>query len=155
TSSNNGYGCDMPRGVSDNGRNNATEARVSGGPSYRRQWCQGSNGVKYYDRITRVKDGMMDLLYGNPALNIQPLTNDKVIGLSTFSGIRGFIQVPARRLDAIVDGQTQRQILIETIGSLVASSTTPTARAYAEVGAYMLGTTTLGVAYSGALQLFA
>lgn len=150
-----GYSCDMPSGVSDLGRNNATEVRVSGGPSYRRQWCQGSNGVKYYDRITRVKDGMMDLLYGNPELNIQALTNDKVIGLSTFSGSRGFVQVPARRLDAMLDGQTQRQILIETIGGLSATGGTPTARAYAEVGAYMLGTTTLGVAYSGALQLFA
>ncbi|MBJ9956525.1 pilus assembly protein [Acinetobacter courvalinii] len=142
----NGYGCDLPAGVSDRGRNYTTEAPISGGPSYRRQWCLGSDGTKYYDRITRLKDGMIDLLYGNSTKKIQKLSDDKVIGLSTLGEpktlVRGAVVVPARRLDAVYSGKTQRQILIDAIIGFSANTVTPTARSYAEVVSYLMGTTT-------------
>lgn len=144
----NGYGCDLPSGVSDKGRSFVTEAPITGGPSYRRQWCLGSDGKKYYDRITRLKDGMIDLLYGNSSKKIQKLSDDKVIGLSTLgepsTQVRGAVVVPARRLDAIYNGKTQRQILIDQIIGFTANTVTPTARSYAEVVSYLMGTTTVG-----------
>lgn len=121
------------------------------------------SGVKYYytgmskqyfDRLTRVKDGMFDLLHGNTAKSITPLSDDKVIGLSTYSTnykessnhARGEIRIPARRLDANVVTSTgtikQRQLLLNTIAGLGANGGTPTANAYADVAAYMMGTTT-------------
>lgn len=60
--------CDLPKGVSAGTIRSATETYIAGAPSYIRQWCQNgsSNSAhRYYDRITRVKDGMFDLLYGN------------------------------------------------------------------------------------------
>lgn len=122
------------------------------------------NSVKYYytgmdknyfDRITRVKDGMFDLLYGNTSKSIAALSDDKFIGLSTYSTnykesnnhTRGEIRIPARRLDANVVTSsgtvTQRQLLLNTIAELGANGGTPTANAYADVAAYMMGTTTV------------
>jgi type IV pilus assembly protein PilY1 len=114
---------------------------------------------KYYDRITRLKDGMFDLLYGNTTKGIARIADDKVIGLSTFSrptsfnssgeptaadNISGQIRIPARRLDAVVSGVTQRQILLNEIGKLGARGGTPTADSYADTAAYLFGTTTGG-----------
>lgn len=144
---------------------NAMETPVPGGPTYRRQWCEVSK-TKYYDRITRVKDGMMDLLYGNPAKNITRISDDKYVGLSTLganNGIRintnraatyanGAVLIPSRRLDAIYGGKTQRQILIDAVIGLEANSATPTARSYAESVAYMMGTSTSGKTGSGWAQ---
>ncbi len=143
-----GYACDLPKGVTESSYSQKTEAAIKGGPEYRRQWCVGG-GKLYYDRITRLKDGMMDLLYGNPGLGITPLGGDKVIGLSTLGAYygsshreTGAVLVPARRLDAKVGDQTQRQILIDEIGSFNNFTNTPTARSYAETVAYLMGTTT-------------
>ena len=215
-----GYACDLPSGVSEKSKNTATEAPITGGPSYSRTWCTADvttrfyyykrtggssarkywecrdadgnlgtvskndcvtsrtsappsgysddggsnpryyytdvtkNNVKFYDRITRLKDGMMDLLYGNAAKGIVKISDDKVIGLSTLGALTGgsnyantgAVVVPARRLDATVGGQTQRQILIDKIAAFQGLSNTPTARAYAEVAAYLFGTTTGGTA---------
>lgn len=146
-----GYACDLPSGVSEkssNGRGTATEAQFTGGPQYIRAWCNGNDNKKYYDRITRVKDGMMDLLYGNPSKGISRISDDKVIGLSTLGAYSngykntGAVLVPARRLNTMVGTKTQRQILIETIGSFNNWTNTPTARSYAETVAYLMGTTT-------------
>lgn len=121
----------------------------------------GTNGTlwfksetrKSYTRITRLKDAMFDLLYGNRDKKIEPLADDKVIGLSAFSydgdDRRGYIIVPARTLDQKVGGKTQRTILLEKVASLKEEGGTPTAHAYAETAAYMLGTTTKDVTYSG------
>lgn len=108
-----------------------------------------------YDRITKVKDGMFDLLQGSDS--ITPLSDEKVIGLSAFSynkdNKRGYIIVPARSLDAIVtvgnQRLTQRNILLSEIAKLDAGAGTPTAHAYAETAAYLMGTTTAGAEYSG------
>lgn len=99
---------------------------------------------KFYDRITRVKDGMYDLLQGSST--VTRLSDDKVIGLSAFSyasnGRTGYIVVPARRLDAVVGNSTQRQVLLNAIANLTAGGGTPTANAYADTAAYLMGTTT-------------
>lgn len=133
----------------------ANETRVAGGPTYRRQWCQVGNN-KHYDRITRLKDAMIDVLHGNPTEGITRIDDDKVIGLSTLganNGVNvrtaglevynsGSILVPARKLSEVVNGKTQRQILIEAIVAIEASSATPTSRSFAETVAYLFGTTT-------------
>lgn len=118
-----------------------------------------SDVEKFYDRITRVKDGMFDLLNGNAAKNITKLADDKVIGLSTFSvptsfnsagepltadNVSGQIRIPARRLDTNVNGITQRQLLLNEIAKIGARGGTPTANAYAEVASYLMGTSTGG-----------
>lgn len=146
-----GYGCDLPNKVTDKGRSKATEQPITGGPKYERAWCLGSDGIKYYDRITRLKDGMMDLLYGNSAKGITRITDDKVLGLSTLGAVDGSKQyqntgavlVPARKLGDVVGTKTQRQILIDTITSFDTWTNTPTARSYAETVAYLMGTNTV------------
>jgi type IV pilus assembly protein PilY1 len=97
-------------------------------------------------RIARVKDAMKDLLSGNATKKITKIDDDKIIGLSIL-GSYGYdesasILVPARKLSTLVGGVTQRQILLNNIDSLTSYSATPTARSYAEVGAYLLGTNT-------------
>lgn len=141
---------------------NLVQAVISGGPSYRRQWCEQSSKWVADDRITRVKDGMMDLLHGNPGKGIARLSDDKVIGLSTLGandGKRitlnqrsgyydtGSVLVPARRLDTDVqiDSTTtkkHREILIDAVKKLEPKGATPTARSYAETIAYMMGKNT-------------
>ena len=119
-----------------------------------------SGSMQEYDgqkttRMQRVKTAMNDVLLGNVALGVQRVSDDKIIGLSTLpyksgSSSEGRTQVviPARRLDAqvIVNGttKTQRQHLNDTIQSLSRQSGTPTANAYAEVAAYLLGQKTIG-----------
>ena len=113
--------------------------------------------AKYYDRITRLKDGVFDLLYGNTAKGITKLDDSKVIGLSTYSrptifntagqptaadNTRGQVRIPARPLGEKVNGITQRQILLNEIATLGARGGTPTANAYAETAAYLFGTRT-------------
>lgn len=117
--------------------------------------------IRYFDRITRLKDGMFDLLYGNVDKNISKISDDKVIGLSTLGAFynsnnysTGAVLVPARRLDCVYgkvgcsnmpnNGKTQRTILLETIAGFSASTNTPTARSYAEVASYLFGSTTGG-----------
>lgn len=112
---------------------------------------------KYYDRITRLKDGMFDLLNGNATKGIGALDDAKVIGLSTYSrptsfdsqdrpntadNTRGQVRIPARALGDMVDGVKQRQILLNEIATLGARGGTPTSHAYAETAAYLFGTRT-------------
>lgn len=146
-------------------------SQVGGGAWVKRNEDQG--GCKYiaaqseyhcYSRIARLQDALYDTLMGNPAKGVVPLADDKVLGLSTlgvyldnskigiypfvssagyFHRDTGAIRVPARRLDAIVNGKTQRQILVETMATFIAATNTPTARSYAETVAYLMGTTTI------------
>nr|WP_174506820.1 PilC/PilY family type IV pilus protein [Acinetobacter sp. Marseille-Q1620] len=132
-------------------------------PAYRRNFCyvtasnatqrikdncelQSNKAYRCYDRLTKLKDGLFDLLQGNSTKGITKLSDDKVIGLSAFSYLgnskSGYILVPARRLDAFSGTQSQRNILLNNIASLTALQGTPTANAYADVAAYLLGTTT-------------
>jgi type IV pilus assembly protein PilY1 len=111
--------------------------------------------TNFYDRITRVKDGMFDLLQGSST--VTKLSDDKVIGLSAFSyngsGRAGYIIIPARRLDATVNGVTQRQLLLNAIANLSARGGTPTANAYADAAAYLMGTTTQRTSNQAILRL--
>ncbi|MEN8389595.1 PilC/PilY family type IV pilus protein [Acinetobacter indicus] len=103
------------------------------------------DGEKYYDRLTRLKDALFSLMDST-------LLDEKTmaIGIGNFSsqsdqnnnftaadGSSGKILVPA----ALVDS-TQRDKIKNAIAGLIGSNGTPTANAYAEVAAYMLGTTT-------------
>ena len=102
-------------------------------------------GEKYYDRLTRLKDAIFTLM------DSAQLNRDKVaIGIGQFStqsnsdnvlkqadGRSGKILVPAAVLD-----DTQRMKIKTAVANLFSSNGTPTANAYAEVGAYMLGTNT-------------
>ena len=140
---NKGYGCDLPSGVTDKGRDKAIETAISGVAGYNRQWCNGSDGKKYYDRITRLKDAVIALLYGDSENKITKLPDDKVIGLATFQGTDGYIRIPARPLgDKVTATQTQRDILIDEVRGLIADKGTPTFNAVTEVASYMMGTNT-------------
>ena len=140
-----GSACDLPSGVSASTVKTETNVYISGVAAYERRWCQNgssSSATKYYDRITRLKDGIIDLLYGNSSNNITKLSDDKVIGLSTFQGSDGYVRVPARPLGDLVNGKTQRSILIDEVRGLSADGGTPTFKAYTETASYLMGTNT-------------
>lgn len=92
----------------------------------------------YYRRVDRVRDAIYQLLYGPNAIG-----GDKYLGVSTYPRVgnqSALVQVPVRRLDEVVSGtKTHRQFLMETVAGLSTGNGTPTAQAYAEVGAYMMG----------------
>lgn len=119
------------------------------GPYSGYTYSYSSDVVRYYDRITRVKDGVFDLLNGNTAKGITALSDDKVIGLSTLGVVynnqsysMGRVLVPARPLGDLVGGSTQRSLLLSAVSGLPAQTNTPTARSYAEVASYLMGTST-------------
>ncbi|MBF7688402.1 pilus assembly protein [Acinetobacter rathckeae] len=114
---------------------------TSGSTTYYVQYSE----QKFYDRITKVKDGMFAVLQGSSI--VSRLSDDKVIGLAAFSyngeGRSGYIIDPAKPLSATVSGNDdQRTTLLAQIAKLSAYNGTPTAHAYAEVAAYLMGTTT-------------
>lgn len=103
------------------------------------------DGDRYYDRLTRLKDAIFALM-DNPQLD----ANKVAIGIGQYStqsnsansytgadGTSGKIIVPARLVD-----QTQRNDIRRAVAALTGENGTPTANAYAEVGAYMLGKNT-------------
>ncbi|NUF36534.1 pilus assembly protein PilY [Acinetobacter lactucae] len=98
-----------------------------------------TDSLKCYDRISRLKDGMFAFLDSNNP----NLTNVRV-GLGHYSvngsGNAGKILVPAATLGAT--NSTQRNAIRTAVMGLTASGGTPTAAAYAEAAAYLMGTTT-------------
>lgn len=113
-------------------------------PNYTRHYCIGSDGKRYYDRLTRLKDAIFTLM-DSPRLDSQivmgigqyPSQSDSE-NIFTFADHRsGKIVVPARPLD-----QTQRLAIKTAVAQLQGIGATPTANAYAEVSAYMMGETT-------------
>ncbi|RLZ10402.1 pilus assembly protein PilY [Acinetobacter sp. 2JN-4] len=97
-------------------------------------------GYRCYDRLTRLKDGMFAFLDSN--------SNDKLptarVGLGHYSinsGKAGKILVAAEALGAV--GSSQRNLLKAKVAGLSASSSTPTANAFAEAAAYLMGTSTV------------
>ena len=157
TSNNRWYECDSGTDKADN---DDCDNRIYYVPSiidYIEETKDGNKyyyvgGGKYYDRLTRLKDAIFNLM------DSTQLDSDKVaIGIGQYStqsnssntsksadGSTGKILVPARLLD-----QAQRYAIKEAVAPLKADNGTPTANAYAEVGAYMLGTNTTGSSYSG------
>mgnify|MGYP000633833625 CR=1 FL=1 len=105
----------------------------------------------YPDRITRLKDAIFNLMDSKDANGNYLLDSNKVaIGIGQFSsqsgsdnvftsadGRSGKILVPAALLS-----DTQRTAIKTAVANLQAGNGTPSAAAYAEAGAYMLGTTT-------------
>ena len=158
------------------------ESKTRGEVTYKRKYCQvayspspssvyqknkdngqcevlpSNGGLKCYDRLTLVKDGLFDLLLGSEDGSIVPVTGDKIIGLSHFSVIgsnamtnntqqvRGAsIAVPARPLSEIVNGVNHRKILLQGVANLEIDGAggTPSSALLAETAAYMMGTTTV------------
>lgn len=108
---------------------------------YARSYCLNSSNQKVaYSRLTRLKDGMFALLDNDTDPNLPSAS----IGLGHFSvngdGRSAKILVPAVILGK--KGSTQREALKTAIKNLTASGGTPSAHAYAEAAAYMLGTST-------------
>ncbi|MBS9779042.1 MAG: hypothetical protein KGV51_00300 [Moraxellaceae bacterium] len=92
-----------------------------------------SNGKKYYNRISALRNALLDLF-----------TSDKIadgtrIGLGVYSanfqGNTGQIVSPVRPLDF-----ESRKEIVDSISEMTASGGTPTITAFAEAGAHMLGT---------------
>lgn len=97
-------------------------------------------------RLTRLKAGMNAFLDSNDAT----LSNVSVgLGHYSLGSRRGKILVPAAPLGAV--GSAHRTALRNAVTGLSASGSTPTAAAYAEAAAYLMGTTTLNYPniYSG------
>lgn len=104
-----------------------------------------TGGARYYDRLTRLKDAIFTLMESDQ------LDAEKVaIGIGQYStqsnsentytsadGRSGKILVPAALLD-----EAQREAIKREVAKLKGTGNTPTANAYAEAGAYMLGTNT-------------
>lgn len=107
--------------------------------------------TKYYDRITKLKDGLFDVLLGR---NGSAKLGDNILaGLTDFSGSKvnnngttGLVLLPARRLDAPATecgvSSTQRQCMLLKIAELSANNLTPTGNAYAVAAQSLL--TTIG-----------
>ena len=114
---------------------------------------------KVYDRLTRLKDAIFTLM------NSEQLDSNKVaIGIGQYSsqsnadnivsfnrngtakadGKTGKVLVPAALLD-----EAQRTKIKTVVADAGGGNGTPTANAYAEAGAYMLGTNTSSSEYSG------
>lgn len=96
-------------------------------------------GYRCYDRLTRLKDGMFEFL-NSPNSNLDTTR----VGLGNFSaagdGQSGQVLVAAKELGAV--GSAQRELLKQKIAGLTAYNGTPSAHAYAEAAAYLMGTTT-------------
>lgn len=135
-------------------------------PSYRRYYCsvasdttnakvkatdgsgcekQSNNSYRCYDRLTRLKDGMFTFLNSDNA-NF----NNVSVGLGHFStyssgttgdGNSGEILVPAADLGVV--SSAHRSALRTAVARLEASNGTPTANAFAEAAAYLMGTNTV------------
>lgn len=106
-----------------------------------------SGTTHYYDRITRLKDALMQIF------SDQSIADQVNIGIGHFSTLKteatgvlssGRIIVPVAPLT-----REQRHKLLDAVWQLQANGQTPTAAAYAEAGAYMMGTTTKGNSSSG------
>lgn len=86
-------------------------------------------------RIDSLKNGVKAVLNSD-----DPKLNNIVMGLGDYSGTAGKINVEAKKLGDV--GSPHRQALISAVNSLMASGNTPTAHAFAEAAAYLMGTST-------------
>ncbi|QIO07023.1 PilC/PilY family type IV pilus protein [Acinetobacter shaoyimingii] len=105
-----------------------------------------NSAYRCYDRITRLKDGMFALLNST-----DPYLPSTKIGLGNYSAdkngdgladaMAGKILVAAEELGDV--NSTQRNRLRTQVANLSAYNGTPTANAFAEAAAYLMGTSTL------------
>ncbi len=145
---------------------NSTTNGVSGVAS-----TNGGIGTYCFDRISRLKLGMMGVLISNNSLlpNVWmglahfstykgtgtnpasfPPSTALTVTTSQADGSSGQVLVPAAALGSpAVSTTNQRYLLANAVAGLVAYNGTPTSLAYAEAAAYMLGTNTGSGSYSG------
>lgn len=129
---------DEPANCKKDGRKYYTENTYG----YTTQYCTvGTN--KYYRRIDNLKMGVSELVKDPDLRGIVK------IGIGTYplqtgsSKSNGHIDVPAKKLDAA------HKVTIDTfVATISADGGTPAAQAYAEAGAYMMGTTTNKTVYN-------
>lgn len=155
------YGVCVVDSNGNGGSKDVTSENSSTTPVYKRYYCSVSastynnlsntyktriaadctpngTGYKCYDRLTRLKDAMFTLL-GNSSLTTIKL------GAGYYSydgkGQKGIVSMPAK----LLSDSTHLSNLKKFVAGLVATGGTPTAAAYTEAGAYMMGTTTSGI----------
>ena len=102
------------------------------------QSCTSSTTNKtIYNRINSLKVALLTLLTNNT------VNNDIGLGIGVFSynddGKTGIIRYPIQKLT-----MENRQLMANYVAGLTAKGFTPTPSAFAEAGAYMLGTNTSG-----------
>lgn len=117
-------------------------------------WNENSSSQNYYDRITMLQDALIQLFSQKDSNGNYTLSEKNMIGLGHYSvdkdgdgqvdGNAGSVIVPARKLD-----DAQRIKLINAVKGLTVDSGTPAANAYAEAGAYMMGTNTVTTVEAG------
>lgn len=117
-----------------------------------------TENVKYYDRISRLKDALytlatMPVYDENTGEGIK---SDVKIGIGTYpfvgggeNNLRGYMRIPAAEWGDIGSAQRTKVLNLIKSSSFKGTGGTPTSAAYAEAAAYLLGTTTGGGAYSG------
>ena len=125
------YYCSVTKSIYD-GLDNTYKQRV------RNDCTVNGTGYKCYDRLTRLKDAMFTLI-NSPALSGIKL------GAGYYSydgkGQKGIVSIPAKAMSDTVHVTSLKTF----VAGLKANGGTPTAAAYAEAGAYMMGTKTSGV----------
>lgn len=149
----NWYACDNPANTSscDVFLNNAPNVSGllyrpntnSSNPNGNGYFYSASDGY-HFDRLTRLKQALFYLMESND------IDTSVQLGIGQYSsqsnenntsiasdGLSGKILVPAAPLD-----NAQRAKIKQAVAALKGENGTPTAHAYAEVGAYMLGTNT-------------
>lgn len=119
----------------------------------------GTNAYKCYDRLSRLKMALANVLSSND------ISNDVLIGLGQFSTPTDDSKINYGRTGEIEYGHDSRsgrviypavaltdinrENLIKTMVALDSYNGTPSASAYGESGAYFLGKNTRGLTYSG------
>lgn len=109
---------------------------------YERKYCN-SGGKRYYRRIDNLKMGVSDLVKDPDLQGIVKIGIGTYPRQSNSNTDNGHIDVPAKKLDAVHKSTIDNFVL-----NLRASGGTPAAQAYAEAGAYMMGTTTNKATYN-------
>ncbi|WP_017395429.1 pilus assembly protein [Acinetobacter haemolyticus] len=105
---------------------------------YRKVVVPANANVDVYDRITKLKEGLFDVLIGRNG--VARLGDDVIVGLTRFGTTNATVLSPARRLDSSTSncsGKNQRSCLVQQIAQMNADGYTPTGVAYA-VGAKSL-----------------
>lgn len=109
---------------------------------YTTEYCT-KNSVKYYRRIDNLKMGVSELVKDPDLQGIVKIGIGTYPRQSNSNTDNGHIDVPAKKLDAA------HKATIDTfVADLRPSGGTPAAQAYAEAGAYMMGTTTNSAVYN-------
>lgn len=151
--------CDLPQNERFmNGSLLLNQAHPDPQRNYRINYCMTQTGQKYLDRMSRLKDALYTLATSNA---IDPLIK---IGIGTYpyydartrlldddrkdTNRRAYMRISAEAWGQV--GSIQRSKVLKFITEdLRGNGGTPTAAAYAEAAAYMLGTTTGDSLYSG------